>query len=413
VGQIYEHLWVLDNNRFLPIAKALLHFQISNLYSKVHLNHGHQVLNFCDTIIRAGPNIGEMVKDLSFSAVINCQTAGDAEGNTVDGWRCYTKSEMDQRLRSMLPHLMHLKSLTMHSLTVTQSVFDSFATTPAPFSLTSLELQLIDSSLIDLILPLFPSLQRLHIADLDEDLEEGEPTAARVPLDPPKQLKYLYIDADYRLPSICNLIASTESTETTLQGEYKSHGLASLRSSGVMEELTLMDGGDSDIYQGEEEGRDLEQSLIKFTNLTKLSLIGWGTYTSDHFFTDYFKPELSLQSLSLSLDFRFAVSDLVRAFKSKPSSLSSLVLGEAGSVDPRYWSNGIWRKRRFDKEGMEKIIAIYSNGGVKVSGAVREILTIIDGECSDSEQEEDTEADEESEDEDGDGEREEDEELSD
>jgi hypothetical protein len=150
LGQIYEHLWSPDDNQFLPIANALLHFQRSNLYKVVHFQRRHLVLKFCDTIIQGRSNIREMVKDLAFRR--------GSGGNADNHFGVQPADpDIDQLLGSMLPQLICLDSLKIFSSFIAQSVFTSFATTPAPSSLTLLNLTMYDFSLIDSILPLFPS----------------------------------------------------------------------------------------------------------------------------------------------------------------------------------------------------------------------------------------------------------------
>jgi hypothetical protein len=148
VGNIFEQLWSpYYDNRFLPIASALLHFQSLNLYNDVRLSHRHLVLKFCVTIIQSRSNVGEMVKQLHFGR------GSEREEDIYKGMQ-FANSDMDQLLRSMFPQLIHLEILRIWSPLIAQSVFTSFDTTPPPSSLFLLDLELNNYSLIDQILPI-------------------------------------------------------------------------------------------------------------------------------------------------------------------------------------------------------------------------------------------------------------------
>jgi hypothetical protein len=372
VGQIYEQLWSpYDRNRFLPIANALLHFQRSNLYKAVRLSHRQLILKFCVTIIQARSNVGEMVKQLHFGR--------GSEGNEdIYKGMQFANSDMDQLLRSMFPQLIHLEILRICSPLIARSALTSFDTTPPPSSLTLLALVLDDYCLIDRILPLFPSLQCLFIAVYFDDAGFTEPIIDRIPLDPPRQLRNLAINADYRSKSICNLIASTESQETKLRGRRTNLGLASLRNSEVMEELSAYCNRE----KGEQEVEDFDPSLLKFTSLTKLVLGEGGLRFSDHFFTDYFTPDLPLQILCLDGGFEVYTPDLIQAFKTKPTSLKSILLDTMADLE----SFDFEMLQAFDEAGIRVVVETYRKAGVEVAGKDVAILEEIDQARSDADE---------------------------
>jgi hypothetical protein len=366
VGQIYEQLSLpYERNRFLPIANALLHFQRLNLYSHVLLTHRQLILKFCVAIIQSRSNIGAMVKQLKF-------VRGSEGGKDRYEGMQFANSDMDQLLRPLLPQLIHLERLWIWSPLIAQSVFTSFDTTPPPSSLFLLELELDNYSLIDRILPLFPSLQHLRI-DVHLDVAGStEPAIDRIPLDPPRPLTRLIIYADYRSKSICNLIASTESTKTILRGRRTNLGLASLRNSEMLRELV---GHCTGVEEEEVEVENFDASFLKFTSLTSLVLGGGGLRLCDRFFTDYFTPDLPLQALHLTRQFALNSPDLIQAFKTKPTSLKSIVLDtmvDRGSFDPE----------TFDEEGIRGVVEIYRKAGVEVSGSDVLALEVIDEEVS-------------------------------
>jgi hypothetical protein len=224
-----------------------------------------------------------------------------------------------------------------------------------------------DFSLIDSILPLFPSLQHLDIAIFNNP-ELTAPTIDRMALRPPRRLKILDISVDYRSPSIRNLIASTESVETTLRVYHTNLALASLRNSEVLNELYVNEDEDGEV---DEEADSLDSLLLKFTSLKKLRLGGGGTCISDHFFTDYFKPELPLEYLNIMAGVQLKSSDLIRAFKTKPSSLRFIELDTNGI---HFFIDVL--PEDFDEEGIRKLVEIYESGGVEVKG--RDVDTVRD-----------------------------------
>jgi hypothetical protein len=367
VGNIYDHLSYEAlqpyDGCFLPIAKALLHFQRSNLYKHVLLSHRQLVSKFCVTIIQARPNIGAMVKRLEFGR------GSRWDEDRYEGMH-FANSGMDQRLRPMLPQLIHLERLTIYSSSIVHSVFTSFDTTPPPSSLFLLDLELDNYSLIDRILPLFPSLRYLRIDVYLDVAGSTEPTIDRIPLDPPRQLRNLHITADSRSKSICNLIASTESKETILRGRRTNLGLASLRNSEVMEELSAYCNRE----EGEQEVEDFDPSLLKFTSLTKLVLRGTELRLSDRFFTDYFTPALPLQTLHLTRQFALNSPDLIQAFKTKPTSLKSILLDTMADLE----SFDFEMLMALDEGGIREVVEIYRKAGVTVAGKDVAIVEEID-----------------------------------
>jgi hypothetical protein len=322
-----------------------------------------------------------MVKDLVLGEWMGWNSPYIGYGDVIDyKGQEYSASEMGQLLRSALPRLTHLERLEIPGRLIAGLAFASFIPTSVPSSLTSLDLDLQNDSVIDGILARFPALLKLCLRIFLHDTFEAS-AVDRIPLHPPRRLTTLSIHADYRSQPICNLIASTESTETILEGAYTSRGLASLRNSEVMRELT--------VECSSEEENLLDQSLLKLTNLTKLSLGGEGSHVSDRFFTDYFKPELPLQFLHLRSHFTLESSDFIRALESKPIALKSLVLNTLelwiNIHTRRKWSRGDWRQRGFDDEEMEEIIEIYTKGGVEVSGSDLKFIQVINGKYSGSE----------------------------
>jgi hypothetical protein len=392
VGQIYDQIyaqlrttWTPEGQQFLPIAHALLHYQRLNLYRRVTLHDRNLLFKFCNTIIASESKpqaLGEMVKKLLVWG-LDKSTEESAE------------KEMDQLLRSMLPHLIHLKSLFLRAPSIARSVLNSFTTTPPPSSLVSLDLKLDDPALIDLILPLFPSLQHLVVHVVASAV--NKPTADRIPLHPPRRLKTLEIFSGYRDHATLDLIASTEATETILNGPHTHLGLACVRNSDVMTGLSV--DWNNPWWDFDREAESLSHLLSKLSNLTKLTLHGVGrTHVGNHFFTDYFKSDLQLQSLCLCQRFELNTADLIHAFQTKPITLKSLVLDLDGRDEQD--SENPWPG--IGIEGIAAVIKVYSEGGVEVSGSVFELLRALhydpeEGAGAEEEGEEEGEDDEESE----------------
>jgi hypothetical protein len=222
MGNIYHHLLNLnqlypgyfdfsDDNRFLPVAKSLLHFQRENLYRIVGL-HPASMVNFCETM-SGSSSLAEIVKRLKYRA--SDEVRYDRRGNLIGA----ATLETDQAFISILPHLVHLESLTIKAPSIMPSIFTSYARAPEPSTLTSLELQLDDYSLLDLLLPLFPSLHNLFIfIAIDIEPTVSDILSDPVFLHPPRSLESLAIEADHRSQAVCNLIASTAARVTRLEG---------------------------------------------------------------------------------------------------------------------------------------------------------------------------------------------------
>jgi hypothetical protein len=321
------------------------------------------VFKLCNAIIRSN-FLGEMVKDLRLSELMKEWLDGRPRLNSAaviaHRGQDYTASEMDQLLRLMLPHLIRLETLSIHSTAISKSVFTWYATSPAPSSLTSLTIESGDYSLVDFILPLFPSLEHLrvniHVINSLAPTANGRPLH---PLDPPRRLTSLNIFADYECESIRDLLASTESTEMTLMGWGINIGLVSLRNSEIMKELTV------ECYGQEEDEEILDAGLLKFTQLTTLRVGSDVTEISNHFWTDYFKSNLCLEVLHFTEGFRLESSDLLRAFKSRPPSLKRIVLDTFYDMESMS-----------DEDDIDTmlIIQIYGRAGVEVSGATVRVL---------------------------------------
>jgi hypothetical protein len=334
------------------------------LYREVVLISVHEISKFCETIISNNAlgeeyPLGSMVRKLTLREFYH-------ESDNLK------LVEMDQKpLQLMLTQLSHLETLTLVRDEVTRSAYTSFATTPAPSSLTSLRLEFGNYSLFDLILPLFPSLQHLSITINSHDTGLSIDSA---PLHPPRQLLTLFVKANYNSQAVCDLIASTESIVTDLSGWDISRALASLRNSEVMTHLYVFE------YS---EGSDqiLDEWLLNLTNLKSLNLGGFEPRVSDHFFTDYFTPELPLQSLSLTGDLDVNFSDLIGAFKTKPSSLKDVVLDALCFESKRHreWDWLDWLDR-IDSHDMRRFMDMYESAGVEVSGDDVAILEMVEKE---------------------------------
>jgi hypothetical protein len=363
-----------QRDHFFDPIPTLLHFQRLNLYRDVCLlPESYEMLKFCETIIYnnalGDPHpLGAMVKNLRLWG---------------ERYSTAEMMKMDQPIKSMLPGLTHLKYLELGFVAITRCAFALFGQTPAPFSLTALEiyLEVEEESLIDLILPLFRSLRHLDLCvSYPEDeairgmtIASTPPNPPRIPLNPPRRLTTLKINGNFRSSAICNLIASTEATKTGLCGWNMLDGLSFLRNSEVMMELEV------EFYDEPEEG-DSDKSLLKLTNLTSLTFRvdgpnRGGHYVSNHFFTDYFAPELPLQSLALDVDFSIDFSDLVGAFKSKPASLKTWELYTLGrnNVDLYYFD---W----VDFHSLRQLLEMCERDGVEVSGSDVSFLERVEKE---------------------------------
>jgi hypothetical protein len=171
-----------------------------------------------------------------------------------------------------------------------------------------------------------------------------------------------------------------------LEGWFLNRGLAAVRNVEELQELNVGFGP-----AVAEEADNLDQLLSKFTNLTKLSIgAGGAAYVGDHFFTDYFNSDLPLQSLDLTRGFILNCSDLIQAFKTRHTSLKSIVLDNMGDLEFVDYE----LVEQFDWDGINDIVSMYEGGGVNVSGsAVDYLLEELDGDHDDDGEDEDEEED--------------------
>jgi hypothetical protein len=338
-----------SDQSFGPIHTALLHLQRLNLYRVVRLGDSHKMLKFCETI-NDNNALGAMVVGLEF----------------VQDKEHIDMMEMDQPLKSMLPKLINLGSLYLEGDRITQSTFDSFAKIPAPSSLTYLRVSISGcpsmggESVVDLIVALLPaSLEQLYLEVGWVDPDVTGPTIARIALNTPRRLRTLEIWADFKSQAVCNLIASTESTYTELMGSCVLRGLDSLRNSEVMKELVVM-------CEAGQDDEELDESLLKLTNLTRLTITACDhVQISNHFFTDYFTPELPLQFLELDGWIPDIFAQLVAAFKSKPFSLNKLVLDTLSQETDTSWGLDL----DWVHSDLGQLLEMCERGGVEVSGS--------------------------------------------
>jgi hypothetical protein len=124
----------------------------------------------------------------------------------------------------------------------------------------------------------------------------------------------------------------------------------------------------------EGEVENFDASFLKFTSLTKLVLGGGGLRFSDHFFTDYFTPDLPLQAFYLTSGFTVNSPDLIQAFKTKPTSLKSILLDTMADLE----SFDFEMLMALDEGGIREVVEIYRKAGVRVAGKDVAILEEVD-----------------------------------
>jgi hypothetical protein len=318
IGVIYDNFASNAKHHFLPIVRSLLPSQRMTLYRQVVIRSKLAFAKFCWTLSgTSGIELGGMVVDFTI-----CNSMWDEEEDdnmNIDPARIKAEEIMvDALVQSILPKLTRLNILKVNTLPAARPIIPFFSSPtylPGTSSIVTLQLRLEDYSQLHLILPLFPNLLDLSLKLPTSPSVLGiESTAAPdAPSNSTLQLRHfnrLFIYADFTDPSVCQIVASTESKATILFGVAVHKGLRVLRNSEPMESLHVEP-------HDWESRQDYGRALLRFTKLKELAL-GSRIEVEGTFFADLFKSNPGLKSLSLGRRSARVASDLLSVIRASP-----------------------------------------------------------------------------------------------
>lgn len=277
----------------------------------------------------------------------------------------------------MIRKLVNLEAMSLSSITFERPVLATLSTMSPASSITSLNLELTGYHQVELILPSFPRLEHLQIT---VDVQIDHETDDIISIFPARQLYRLEIEADFNSAAIRKLIADTEAIECSLEGYHANKALKALRDSQHMESLSFARFGHRD-DEGEDID-DLDELLLKFTQLEQLNLGAIGSNVSDQFFANYFKASLPLVVLVLSGYFPLYMPDLIQASENTPTGLKEIVLDYLGNPDD--FSEEEYESTEgldtFDADTTRALIDLYQTRGVQISGTAVRLLPLVESQ---------------------------------
>jgi hypothetical protein len=377
IGVIYDNFASDADCRFLPIARSLLHSQRVNLYRRVVLKSKLPFAKFCRTLNGTnGIQLGGMVIELDLGGFADEDEDYDDEEDMAA-----QRMVMELLVQSILPKLTRLKILRAYMEAATRPIIPFFSSPKSLLgasTIVTLHLELEDYSQLHLILPLFPNLLELSlelptspsVSVLESTMAPDAPSNSTLQL---RHLNGLFIRGNFTVPSVCQIVASTESKTTILWGVAVHNGLRVLRNSERMESLNIR------CNHGDEASQDHGRALLKFTRVKELSL-GWQINVERTFFADLFNSNPGLRILTLEEDFPLVASDLISAIMSNPIVGLDLRLNFVGldhyddmdeddmELDDVDWPDGC------DAEDVQEIMDCQVLARVRVSGSAVDII---------------------------------------
>jgi hypothetical protein len=373
IGVIYDNFASDAKHHFLPIVRSLLPSQRINLYRQVVIRSKLAFAKFCRTLNGInGIELGGMVVKLDIWHVVIVEE-GEEDDEDIESEGIMTES----LVQSILPKLTRLIILKVNPPPAARPIIPFFSTPtslPGTSTIVTLQLRLEDYSQLHLILPLFPNLLDLSLElppySSALGLESTAPEALPSSTLQPRQLNDLFIRGNFTVPSVCQIVASTESKTTILWGVAVHNALRVLRNSERMESLDIR------CNYGHEASQDHGRALVKFTRVTELSL-GRQINVERTFFTDLFKSNPGLKLLTLADEFPLVASDLLSAIRTNPIAGLHLRLhcvdgedeyGEEIDVDDVAWPDGC------EAEDVRAIMAWGALARMDVTGSAVDII---------------------------------------
>jgi hypothetical protein len=313
------------DRHFLPIVRSLLYSQRINLYRRVRLADELAFAKFCRTLGgNSGIELGGimMVIELTIDQSTERKYLAEPDDEGLDHAQEFM---IENKVQLILPQLTRLNILRVEAPSAARPIipfFSSATSGPKSSTIVFLQLWLEDYSQVHLILPLFPNLLELSLQlPASTSLLELASTAPVAPSNSilqPRNLNRLSVRGNFTVPSVCQIVASTEAKVTTLWGVAVHDGLRVLRNSERMESLTV-------VCDDDQFSQDHGQALVKLTKVKEL-ILGWRINVEQSSFADLFKLNPGLKNLTLANDFPLVPSNLISAIRTNPIAGLSLTL---------------------------------------------------------------------------------------
>jgi hypothetical protein len=316
IGVIYDNFASDADRHFLPIVRSLLYSQRINLYRRVHLADILTLAKFCRTLAgNSGIELGGMVIELTIDQLTERKYLAEPDDEGLDHAQ---EIMIENKVQLILPQLTRLNILRVETPSAARPIipfFSSPTSVSGASTIVILRLQLENYDQVRLILPHFPNLLELSLSlPTYTSMLELESAAPEAPYDStlqPRHLNRLFIQSNFTVQSVCQIVASTEAKVTSLFGVAIHNVLRVLRNSEKMESLVLC------CNDGDEASQDHGRALVKFNKVKKLNL-NWGIRVKRTFFTDLFRSNPGLESLRLGHRFAIVASDLISAIRTNP-----------------------------------------------------------------------------------------------
>lgn len=379
---IFDQFSLDLDHRFLPIVRSFLHAQRIDLYRQVSLHDGN-LNKFCRTLSESNEDeIGSMVRHLTVREL----------RSTFLGIKFGGLPLVDEALESMIPKLTRLTVLDVADDLFSRSLLTYLSTSNSlfPSHVTSLTLDLQDTSQVHTILNLFPSVDNLSIVILDPPIGKRPEADTSVSiLLYPRSFQLLNItDRTFTSPALRTLISSVDSNSFVLAGVKLRSGLKAIRNPTCVKSLHLNNLGTPE----PEAGPPLDDTLLKFDRLGYLELRG-ALALSTTFFTKFFTRSIPLASLRMGPGFNLVGADLILACQTKPILLKLLALavfdpdqlGEELEDSANCWP------AECDEESAREIIRVFRKGGVEVLGSAVNYIDQMDALFTGSEDDDESE----------------------
>jgi hypothetical protein len=381
---IFDHFALDLDHRFLPIVRPFLYAQRSNLYRHVSL-HDSNLSKFCRTLSESNEDeIGSMVRELTVREL----------RSTFLGIKSGGLPLVDEALEIIIPKLTRLTVLDVADDLFSNSLLIYLSTSNSLFSshVTSLTLDLPDTSQVHAILNLFPSVHHLSIVILDPPIGKRPKAETSVSiLLPPRTLELLQItDRTFTSPALQTLISSVDSNSVSFGGVKLRSALKAIRNPICVKSLHLNNLG----TQEPEDGPPLDDTLLKFDRLGYLELRG-ALALSATFFTKFFKRSTSLASLGMGPGFNLVGADLILACQTKPILLKLLALAvfDPDQLGEELEDSADCWPAECDEESAREIIRVFRKGGVEVLGSAVNYIDQMDALFTGSEDDHESEED--------------------